>query len=339
MIIYDEKQKFSLLEFGIEIPVYDSRARKTFEKLINHPIIGPQISEWRVAKTSERISKSDLLRVHSQDYINRLYSTALEKEIVKTFELVDDRGRYFRYSPRKATLPLTDLFGRILDRVIGSWQCCNVALEKGFCFYFGGGMHHAQRDYGNGFCLVNDIVIAIRRLQAEDRINTAWVIDVDAHKGDGTAALTVRDDSIKTLSIHMARGWPLDGQKYDSNGNLNQSFVPSDIDIPIASGEDHLYLAKLDRGLRRLGKLSCPDIAIVVSGADPYELDALPSTSELKLSLQQLKARDVMVFNFLKQRSIPRAYLMAGGYGENSWRVYSQFLVWALLDQLLQDPS
>ncbi|UCH19612.1 MAG: histone deacetylase, partial [Deltaproteobacteria bacterium] len=104
MIIYDEKQKFSLLEFGIEIPVYDSRARKTFEKLINHPIIGPQISEWRVAKTSERISKSDLLRVHSQDYINRLYSTALEKEIVKTFELVDDRGRYFRYSPRKATL-------------------------------------------------------------------------------------------------------------------------------------------------------------------------------------------------------------------------------------------
>ena len=78
-------------------------------------------------------------------------------------------------------------------------------------------MHHAQRAYGDGFCIVNDIVIAIRKLQAEGLVRTAWVIDIDAHKGDGTAAITLGDDSIITLSIHMAQGWPLDGKKYDEN--------------------------------------------------------------------------------------------------------------------------
>jgi acetoin utilization deacetylase AcuC-like enzyme len=335
MIIYDNKQKVSLFEFGIEIPVHDSRAAKTFNTLATHPILGKQISRWKVAKSAEKINKSDLLRVHSKKYIQKLYSDALEHEIVNTFELIDSQGHFFRYNPRKSTLPLTELFGRILDRVAGTWQCCKVALQKGFCFYFGGGMHHAQKHYGNGFCLLNDIVISVRRLQAENRIKTAWIIDIDAHKGDGTAALTADDDSIITLSIHMAKGWPLDGEKYDKNGNLNPSFIPSDIDIPIAPGEDHRYVAELWQGLRRLDTLSTSDIAVVVSGADPYEKDTLPSTSGLQLSLEQLKARDLMVYNFLKERSIPRAYLMAGGYGENAWEVYTQFLEWALQDFLL----
>ena len=332
MIIYDNKHKFSLIEFGIEIPVYDSRATNTFKQLATHPILGQQINRWQTAKSAEKIKKSDLLRVHSKKYIQKLYSDALEREIVKTFELIDSRGQFFRYNPQNSTLPLTDLFRRILDRVAGTWQCCNVALQKGFCFYFGGGMHHAQKHNGNGFCIINDIVISVRRLQAENRIKTAWIIDVDAHKGDGTAALTADDDSIKTLSIHMAKGWPLDGKKYDKNGNLNPSFIPSDIDIPIAPGEDHRYNAELREGLGRLDTFPTPDIAVVVSGADPYEKDTLPSTSGLQLSLEQLKIRDLMVYNFLKKRGIPRAYLMAGGYGEYAWEVYAQFLEWALMD-------
>ena len=195
-------------------------------------------------------------------------------------------------------------------------------------------MHHAQRDYGAGFCLLNDIVIAIRKLQAETLIQTAWVIDVDAHKGDGTATLTHGDDSTTTLSIHMAHGWPLDGVPYDSTGKRNPSFIPSDVDIPIAAGEDHLYVSKLKEGLGKLGGLSTPDLAVVVSGADPYEKDELPSTADLKLSLEQMKQRDLLVYQFLKDRDIPRAYLMAGGYGEDCWKIYAQFLEWALLDHL-----
>jgi acetoin utilization deacetylase AcuC-like enzyme len=207
-----------------------------------------------------------------------------------------------------------------------------VALEKKFCFVFGGGMHHAKKDYGAGFCLVNDIVIALRKLQAENLIRTAWVIDLDAHKGDGTAVLTQEDSSITTLSIHMARGWPLDGEAYDRHGRLNPSFVPSDIDIPVDEGEEHLYVAKLQDGLEKLTNIRAPDLAIVLAGSDPYEKDELPSTEPLKLSLAQLKERDLLVYHFLKAKGIPRAYVTAGGYGEHAWEVDYQFVEWALLN-------
>jgi acetoin utilization deacetylase AcuC-like enzyme len=334
MILFDDSQKEGLIDFGIEIPVLYSRALKAFEFLKSHEILGSKIDQWHISKIEEKISRDDLLRVHAGDYIEKLFSAGLENEIIKTFELVDEAGNYYRYNPDRATLPLTQLFNRVRTIVAGTVQSCRVALTKGFCFAFSGGMHHAQYDYGAGFCMVNDIVIAIRKLQAEGLIHTAWVIDVDAHKGDGTAALTKGDASITTLSIHMANGWPLDGNEYDPHGNFNPSFTPSDIDIPMAKGEDHLYISRLQEGLNQLDHWPQPDLALVVCGADPFFKDELPSTADLKLSLAQLKERDLLVYNFLKARNIPRAYLMAGGYGESCWEVYAQFLEWALLENL-----
>ncbi|UCE84066.1 MAG: histone deacetylase [Deltaproteobacteria bacterium] len=335
MVIYDQKDIFTLFDFGIQIPVSESRATKTFAQLKSHRILGEKIRDWHIARVEAEITKTDLLRVHSKAYVEKLFSDELENEIIRAYELLDSKGRYYRYNPAKAILPLNQLLEKIISKVSGTFHCCQVALEKGFCFYFGGGMHHAQREYGNGFCLLNDILIAIRKLQAENAISNAWVIDVDVHKGDGTAAITDGDESVVTLSVHMAQGWPLDGEKFDDRGRLNLSFIESDIDIPIATGEEHLYVAKLEEGLGKLDMLPAPDIAIVVSGADPYEKDELPSTKALNLTLEQLKERDLLVYNFLKSKDIPRAYLMAGGYGESSWEVYAQFLEWALLDNLL----
>jgi len=334
MILYDDRQKESLIEFGIEIPVLLSRVLNTFEFLKSHEILGPQIDQWHIRDIKETISPDDLKRVHSGEYIGKLFSDGLENEIINTFELIDKTGNYYRYNPDSATFPLTQLFDRILTIVAATVQTCRVALDKAFCFAFSGGMHHAQYNYGDGFCIVNDIVVAIRKLQAEGLIQTAWVIDIDAHKGDGTAALTKGDDTITTLSIHMANGWPLDGDEYDPDGNFNPSFTPSDIDIPMARGEDHLYIPRLQEGLDRLDRWPHPDLAVVVSGADPYYKDELPSTSDLNLSLAQLKERDLVTYNFLKERNIPRANLMAGGYGDSCWKVYAQFLEWALMDNL-----
>jgi acetoin utilization deacetylase AcuC-like enzyme len=334
MIIYDKKLKEGLAEFGIEIPIHHSRAAHTFEKLKGHKILGPKINQWHISSINETITRKDLMRVHSAEYVSRLYSDRLEDEIIRTFELIDESGRYYRYNPDNATVSLTQLFERLLFKVAGTVQCCRVALEKEFCFAFGGGMHHAKRDYGEGFCMVNDIVIALRKLQAENLIRTAWVIDLDAHKGDGTAVLTKEDSSITTLSIHMAQGWPLDGEAYDRQGRLNPSFVSSGIDIPVAPGEEHHYVAKLQEGLKKLVGIGPPDLAIVLAGSDPYEKDELPSTGELKLSLAQLKERDLLVYHFLKAQRIPRAYVTAGGYGAHSWEVDWQFVEWALLDNL-----
>ena len=322
MILYDDNLNESFPAFGIEIPVLASRAAKTFEFLKSHKILGPRIGQWHIANIDEQISKEDLLRVHSADYIEKLYSNELEQEIIRTFELIDDQGNYYRYNPDNATLPLTRIFDRTLNFVAGTIKCSRLALERDFCFAFSGGMHHGQKDYGNGFCM----------------IRTAWVIDTDAHKGDGTAALTKGDDTITTLSIHMGQGWPLDGEKFDKAGNLNLSFIASDIDIPIDPGEDRFYVAKLEEGLSKLATFPKPDLAVVVSGADPFEKDELPSTSDLKLSLEQMMQRDMLVYNFLKDRDLPGAFLMAGGYGESSWKVYAQFLEWALLDRLEPNP-
>jgi acetoin utilization deacetylase AcuC-like enzyme len=334
MILYDPNQPHTLSEFGIAIPVMASRTTKTFARLAAHPTLGPLISTWHIPKVTEHVGRDDLLRVHSPAYVGRLFSKQLDAEIIRTYELIDEDGNYHRYHPPNARLPLKDLFDRILHRVAGTLQCCRIALETGFCFYFGGGMHHAQQHQGAGFCVVNDLVIAIRRLQAEGRVATAWVIDVDAHKGDGTAAITADDPSITTLSIHMARGWPLDQPEHDAQGSLNPSFIPSTIDIPIEAGEAHLYNLRLKEGLERLATFPQPELALVVGGADPYELDELPSTAGLKLTLAQLLERDQLVYTFLKTRAIPGAYVMAGGYGENAWQVYTQFLEWALLDRL-----
>lgn len=340
MILYDATYKMSFLEFGIQIPIFDSKASRTFALLKDHHVLGPRRGEWHCNRVEETITKADLLRAHSRAYVERLFSDALEAEIVKTYELIDAHGRYFRYDPSTAIEPLSGLFNRIRQRVAGTTQCGRMALEKGFCFYFGGGMHHAQHAFGNGFCLLNDVVIALRKLQSEGRIRTAWVIDVDAHKGDGTAALTRGDDTITTLSIHMARGWPLDGEPVMPDGRANPSFIPSDVDIPIAAGEENRYNAALLEGLYRLDAGGRPDLAVVVSGADPYEKDELPSTQELRLSLVQMEARDRLVYRFLKDRRVPHAGLMAGGYGESAWEIYSRFLTWALLDRLNDDgPS
>ncbi len=330
MILYDPRIPASLIEFGIQIPLRDSRSTRTLQAPLDDPQLKSLQSHWHKDRIVETISREDLLRVHSAEYVERLHSPALEKEIIATFELIDTEGKYYRYTPESATRPLTDLFERILLKNAGTIQAARLALQHGFCFSFTGGAHHAQRDFGNGFCLINDVVIAARKLQFEKMVRRVWVIDVDAHKGDGTAALTAGDDSIRTLSVHMASGWPLDCPIVLADGRPNPSFIPSDIDIPIESGEEAYYLERLGAGLGKLAEGDTADLAIVVCGADPYEKDELPSTAPLKLSLDQMFERDRLIYTWLKERKIPAVFLMAGGYGDEVWRVYAQFLLWAL---------
>jgi acetoin utilization deacetylase AcuC-like enzyme len=330
MILYDPGIPVSLTEYGIQIPIRNSRAVNTLGALREDPRLKAAQNRWHQDRIVESLDREDLERVHSTEYVRRLYSNHLEKEIVRTFELIDPFGNYHRYAPNLAERPLADLFQRILNKAAGTVQAARLALDQGFCFYFAGGMHHAQRHFGSGFCLINDIVIAARKLQAEQRAYRIWIIDVDAHKGDGTAALTAGDHSIRTLSIHMARGWPLDCPSLLADGTPNPSFTPSDIDIPIEAGEEGHYIERLRTGLLELEALDAADLAIVVCGADPYENDELPSTAGLRLTLEQMLARDQLVYSFLTERNVPAAYLMAGGYGEETWRVYAQFLSWVL---------
>ncbi len=311
MIIYDQQEQHPLLEYGIQIPVHPGKRHQTFQFLRTHPVLGPRIGNWLVTTPVMPASLEDLLRVHSRSYVDRLTSNQVEKEIIRVYELVDTQGNYHRYDPASAKRPLSELFQSSLRNAGGTTLACRVAMENGFAFFFGGGAHHAKKDYGEGFCVVNDLVIAARVMQADSArsgVRQIWVIDVDVHKGDGTAELVEDDPTITTLSIHMGHGWPLDGEEYGPDGQRNRSFIPSDIDVPVFENEEAQYNRLLRAGLEKLSEeYPRADLAIIVCGADPYEKDELPSSSLIRLSKQQLLERDLMVYRFLAARRNSRS--------------------------------
>lgn len=329
MVLRYEGTKVPLRDFGVLIPAARNRPERILEALRGDPALADE-SRWRIGPDGSTITREDLERVHDPAYVERLFSDGLEAVLVAVYELVDEAGNYHRYDPAIATHPLSEMFDGTLRGLAGSYQCGLEALAHGFCFYLGGGAHHGHYSFGHGFCIVNDTVIALRKLQSEGRVRTAWVIDIDAHKGDGTAALTEGDDSIVTLSVHMAAGWPLDIPEYDEEGRRHPSYIPSDIDVPIAAGEEDLYVPRLGAALARLATYERPDIAYVLDGADPYEKDELPSTRSLRLSLDAMRARDLLVYETLSRLGVPQAWLMAGGYGDHAWEPYPGFLSYAL---------
>ena len=334
MILHIPTHGPPLSEYGILIPASPGRTKRVLDQLRLQDDLAEKESSWLIGPGEYVIDRRDLERVHTKEYLDRIYSDEIGSVMAEVLELYDADGRPNRYNPDKATRPLSDLFDNRLVGLAGSYQVCIEALDRGFCFYFGGGAHHAHPSFGHGFCLLNDACVAIRRLQHEDKIRTAWIIDVDVHKGDGTAAIMRGDDSVLTLSAHMAHGWPLDGPALFADGVENPAYIPSDIDIPIDSGEEADYVPRFESALDSLLDLPNPDLAIVLLGADPYEHDGLPSTSLLRLSLEQLFERDRLVYGYLKNRRIPQAYLMAGGYGERAWEPYPAFLEYALRKEL-----
>ena len=324
MIIYNPDCDLKFSDYGIEIPIVDNRASSVFFELqFLHPSLSFFNSEFIPS-----ISKADLLLAHDPDFVARVFGSyaELERELMSCYELVDEDGKYHRYNPKNAKRDFTRALDCILKQVGLTYFSTKESLTSGFSYFLGGGMHHAMSFGGRGFCLVNDIVICLRKLQKENLIKTAWVVDVDAHKGDGTAEITKRDPSIVSMSIHMKEGWPL-----DSGSVRDPWFIPCNVDVGVDVGEESLYLEKLKSALFELEvKYPRPDVVIVVNGADPYEFDELQSTDKIKLTKDQLLERDKMIFNFFRDRKIPQSYVMAGGYGKRSWEIYTQFLkfVW-----------
>jgi acetoin utilization deacetylase AcuC-like enzyme len=318
MIFYHPDCDLRFSNYGIEIPIKDDRAEKVFNALKVHD---PSL---QFVTSQNTISQKDLESVHTLEYLNNIFGNeqSLKQAVEVCYELINSDGSFNRYNPENSKSNFYHLRETILLQMAIFLESTNSALDKGFSFFLGGGMHHAMSFGGRGFCLFNDVVFVIKKLQQEKKIKHAWVIDLDAHKGDGTAELTKNDSNISTFSIHMKNGWPL------NQGNLQDPwFIKSDLDIEIDLGEENIYLEKLDLGLKDFAKkFPQPDLVIVVDGADPSIDDELPSSALLKLSKEQMLERDKLVFNFLKDRNIPMSYCMAGGYGKNSWEIYYQFL-------------
>lgn len=231
-----------------------------------------------------RIDRADLLRVHTPEYVDGV-----------------EHGTLDAAHQRRIGLPWSEAFVERAFRVVrGTVEASAHAVTHGIAMNLAGGTHHAFPDRGEGFCVFNDVAIAIRRLQSDGRIRRACIIDLDVHQGNGTNAVFAGDDSVYTFNMHGAKNFPF----HKVNGSRDEA-----LDDGIGDAE---YLARLRRALPDVLQAARADLVIYLAGADPHEGDRL---GRLKLSFEGLAQRDDLVLRTCREVGLPVCVTIAGGYG------------------------
>jgi acetoin utilization deacetylase AcuC-like enzyme len=230
-------------------------------------------------------ASDEMLRlVHTADYVRRFADGQLSA--------AEMRRIGFPWSPA--------LVERSRRAVGGTVAAARHALAHGTAMNLAGGTHHAFADHGEGFCVFNDVAIAIRALRADGLIRRAAVIDLDVHQGNGTHAIFAGDDTVFTFSMHGGRNYPFEK-------------IPGSLDVELDDGtEDAEYLRALMAALPRVLHAASPDLVLYLAGADPHEGDRL---GRMKLTFAGLERRDWVVVQACREVGLPVVVLIAGGYG------------------------
>jgi acetoin utilization deacetylase AcuC-like enzyme len=232
----------------------------------------------------ESATREALLLAHTADYVDRFIA-----------------GRLAPDETRRLGLPWSPaLVERSLRTVGGTCEAAAAALEHGVTMNLAGGTHHAFAGHGEGFCVFNDVVVAIRLLQRAGRIRRAAIVDLDVHQGNGTHAILAGDSSVFTFSMHGGKNYPFHK-------------VPGSLDIELGDGtRDEEYLERLGAALPRVLAQAEPDLVVYLAGADPHEGDLL---GRLSLSFEGLARRDAHVIESCREVGLPITVTIAGGYG------------------------
>jgi acetoin utilization deacetylase AcuC-like enzyme len=244
----------------------------------------------------------DILLVHTPHYVEKLKTGTLSAREELEMEIP--------YSP--------ELVRAFWLSAGGSMLAADYALNDGIAISIGGGFHHAFPDHGEGFCMINDVAVAIRRMQRDEKIRKAMTLDCDVHQGNGTAAIFAptpvpaspggmirprrENTDVFTISLHQENNYP--------------AFKPpSSLDLNLPDGmEDSEYLASLGEAFSLGLSMFKPELLCYVAGADPYREDQLGG---LSLTVEGLKKRDLLVFQLAKAEHIPVMVTFAGGYAQN----------------------
>jgi acetoin utilization deacetylase AcuC-like enzyme len=273
-LIYDDRYDLNL---GAHV-FPSQKYRLVYERLLQDGVA----SQEDFLKPSPA-SDEDILRVHSQDYLYKLKTGSLTRAEVMRMEVP--------YS--------TELIEACWLAAGGSILAAQRALEDGFSANIGGGFHHAYPDHGEGFCVIHDVAVAIRKMQADGAIERAMVVDTDVHQGNGTAEIFGGDETVFTMSIHQEHNYPYPKP-------------PSTVDVNLPDGMgDADYLAILEKYLHRSFDEFSPQLLFYVAGADPYQEDQLGG---LALTMEGLARRDALVLGYAQRNQVPTAVTLAGGY-------------------------
>lgn len=228
-------------------------------------------------------SRDQIARVHDADYVD----TALQ-------------GRLDQVAIRRLGFPWSPLLiERTLRSVGATLAASRHALEQGCGLQISGGYHHAHRDFGSGFCLFNDLVIAARTCLDEGRCERVLIVDLDVHQGDGSAALCAGSRDIITLSLHGEHNFP----RHKPASHL-------DFALPSGMGDD-AYLETLAQALSLALRLHAPDLILYQAGVDVHRDDELGYLSLTDAGVHQ---RDAMVFDYAVRHGLPIAAVPGGGY-------------------------
>jgi len=250
-----------------------------------------------------RASIDALRLVHTSRYVANIVDGTLAND--------EQRRIGFPWSPH--------LVERSFRAVGGTCEAADAALREGIAINLAGGTHHAFADHGEGFCVFNDVAVAVRMLQRAGRIARAAVIDLDVHQGNGTHSIFAGDESVYTFSMHGERNYPFRSRAAaPPAGDEPYPYgvrVPGTLDIDLPDGtDDAAYLALLAEALPRVLSAAAPDLVIYLAGADPHEGDRL---GRMRLTFDGLERRDAMVLESCREIGVPVAITIAGGYGRN----------------------
>ncbi len=302
-VVFDERYAVPLPG----VPLDPQRGQLTLAFLLDEGYIRP-----RDLHAPRRARLRNLLRVHSETYLASLEDPAVVSGIIGAPVSETQTGQLFEYQ-RLATG--------------GTIHATRLALAYRVpVVHLGGGFHHAAPERGMGFCVLNDVAIALRRLQGKGYRRPILVVDLDLHHGNGTRAAFADDRQVHTYSIH--------------NASWDDSPAVASTDIVLGSGvQDAAYLDALQRTLPAVMRAHRPGLVVYVAGTDPAFDDAL---GDWRITPQGMLARDVFVVEQIRAVLGPRApfvIVVAGGYGFNAWRYTSRFLAWLTAGRVLEPPD
>ncbi len=257
--------------------------------------VEPEAAEW-----------DDLALVHTTDYLDKLRAGTMSVEEQAHLELDPTPSvvEGFRLMCGGTVLAGRLALGLVRPPGIVERPGGDPGAHRptqGLGLHLGGGFHHASEDHGEGFCMFNDVAVAIRVLQRDGAIARAAIVDCDVHHGNGTAFIFAGDRSVFTFSMHQEHNYP--------------AFKPhSSLDVHLPDyADDELYLRHLVGALPRV-LASGPDIVFYLAGADPFEEDKLGG---LSLTKEGLRRRDRLVFAAARELDLPVVVTLAGGYAHN----------------------
>jgi len=300
-VLFFNQNKIKLVfSYDYYIGISTSNIYQSFDimkyKKIRDRLIKEKLIRRKHILVPEMIGYEEMVLVHDEEYLKKIKDPLKVAQFLRIGE-VDPWDSY-----------ILEFYRSVSG---GTLLAAEHALSKGgIIFNLGGGFHHAQRNRAAGFCLINDVAVAIETVRLKHNLSRILIVDLDYHQGDGNLEFFGDNSNVFTFSMHATKWVEADGET-----NLD-ILLPHDV-----SGSDYMDILKSE--LEPVIDSFDPELVFYIAGSDPYEHDTL---CDLNLSREEMLRRNLFVTKLVKNRKVPLVVVAGGGYGAESWKVYYDFI-------------